>query len=168
MKRCLPSHTPQQAQPQQTTIYSISIPKNCTINIHHHSQVRVLRVGLTFAANIYKTKNSYNLQLFETGDSAEADIWRRGGGGGGGDGEKRPAATRSSIAPLANINESKRCRGAAAQRSSTHRRLCSAPRVLARVSIRREAAAGGFPESLQPQPPLCSPCIGRDEKSRYL
>ncbi len=91
-----------------------------------------------------------------------------GGGGGGGSGvennEKRPAATRSSLAPLANINESKRCRGAAAQGSSTHRRLCSAPRVLARVSIRREAAAGGFPESLQAL--LCSPCIGRDKKLR--
>jgi len=51
-----------------------------------------------------------------------------------------------------------------AQKSSTHRRLRSAPRVLARVSIRREAAAGGFPQSLHAL--LCSPCIGRDEKSR--
>jgi hypothetical protein len=77
----------------------------------------------------------------ESGDS-EADILLAkkgqrssgGGGGGGGGGEKRLAANRSSLAVLANRNVSKRCRGAAAQGSSTHRRLCSAPRVLARVA----------------------------------
>ena len=44
--------------------------------------------------------------------------------------------------------QSKRGRQATAQRSSTHRRLRSAPRVLARVSSRREAAGGCFPESI--------------------
>ena len=91
------------------------------------------------------------------------------------------AYIHSSLAPLACTNECRRgCQATArqcptrckrrhqatAQKSATHRRVGGAPRVLARVSIRREAAAGGFPESLQPQPLLCSQCIGRDEKSR--
>jgi hypothetical protein len=82
--------------------------------------------------------------------------------------QKRPAATGTSLVLLANINESECGHQATAQKSSTHlhRRLGSAPRVLARVSIRREAAAGGFPESLQAL--LCSQSIGRDAKMRLL
>ena len=67
------------------------------------------------------------------------------------------------LAPFASVNECrrgcqatarkcptrcKRRRQATAQKSSTHRRLRSAPRVLARVSSRREAAGGRFPESI--------------------
>jgi hypothetical protein len=78
------------------------------------------------------------------------------------------AATRSCLAPLANTNESKRGRRAAAQKSSTHRRLRSAPRVLARVSSRREAVGGSFPETLPVRVFLCIQFIEYDEKSCLL
>ena len=87
------------------------------------------------------------------------------------------------LAPFASINECrrgcqatarkcptrcKRRRQAAAQKSSTHRRLGSAPRVLARVSSRREAAGGCFPEILSTRGFLCSQCIEREQKSCLL
>ena len=72
-----------------------------------------------------------------------ASVPAGGGGGGGSTSKALFAATCSAVALLLlRTYESKRGRRAKAQRSSTHRRLGSAPRVLARVSSRRELLKG--------------------------